>query len=663
MELFINYLPFIVGVLPLLVAVVVALDYRQKPKYLFATLLLALTMLLGAYLMVLTYRGLTWHRVFTWFHQSNSPLSFRLLLSYNVDFPVAVMVGLTTTLNFIVHLYALAYMQTARKRYIVLTGGFVSAMLVFLMAENLWARFIGWELIGLGSYLFISFWYQQEIAAKNFTSTWIINQLGSMSLLIGILLIDSELGHASVLSELTKDVDSSNNWLAIAKYCLLGGIGIKSVQFPWFGWLSRAMTAPTPASALIHTATVVSAGIYLLIDLVPILDTAMLTWIAYWGSLTAFMGACAASAQQHPKQVLAYSTISQLGYVMMAVGVGASNVGLFHFITHAFCKACLLLCIGAVSRFKLQQNNVNAMKPIGSLSKLMPSTFCAYFLAACSLVGIPGSAGFLSKEAVLACTLSWAYQQAESGSYWGYLVPALGFLSSFLGIIYIGRQCYLVFMDTPRWSYKLAPSISYRTPRLMKSSMIASGLCSLGFWYELLGDSQNNWLVYQLAQTPRLASKLVITAKLQQGVAMISISTVALGLLVLITWKLRSSTNLLLPRIKLLLHGWYLNILTSAVARGGLYLSRLMAQFDHLVINGLVRVIGISYLALGNIISWLDQKLLSGTVLLIASIPRYLGKAHGITQQGNLQHSLLWIFLSIGLLWLGIYWITSTVTL
>ena len=449
----------------------------------------------------------------------------------------------------------------------------------------------------------------------------------------------------------------------MARCFLLGGVCVKSAQFPWFSWLPSAMTAPTPASALIHTATMVGAGVYLLVGLAPILGIATLTGVAYLGSLTALMGAYAALTQQNIKQVLAYSTISQLGYAVMAVGVGASSIGLFHFVTHAFCKACLFLCIGAVLRFLDQQGEASAMQHMGGLNKALPGTFCAYLIAACSLIGVPGFAGSLSKEAVMACTLAWANQQAQAGSYLGYLVPMLGFFSAFLAVVYMGRQCYLVFMGAPRWLLrKLAPKVPYRTPWFMQISMFTLALCSLFFWYgPLTGGIKNNWLLQRLVHTPLLASTLPVTHTLQYGVTLASVIIMALGLLFLVIWQVRNPATLLFPHNKLALHGWYLDMLVNATARGVLNLSRLTAQFEYLVVSGLVRGISVGYIALSNILGWLDRMLLGGGVLLIASVPRYLGKAHRITQQGNLQHSLLWMFIGIGLLSWGIYWATRSV--
>jgi NADH-quinone oxidoreductase subunit L len=661
-HLLIGYLPLIVGVLPLLASVVAGLGRKQQPRSWLTTCLLALAMLSSGYLLVLTYHGNTWHGTFTWLHIIGSPLSCCLKLSFCVDFPVAVMISLTTTINFFTHLYALAYMQAASQRYLILTGIFVSTMIAFLVAESLIARFVGWELIGLGSYLFISFWYQQETAAKNSTKTWLINQLGSMCLLIGILIIGSELGSFDLnkLATLPKEAYCSNNWIAVARCCLVGGVLAKSAQFPWSNWLPYAMTAPTPASALIHTATMVGTGVYLLIGLAPILGITALTWVAYLGGLTAFMGAYAALTQQHVKQVLAYSTISQLGYAVMAVGVGASSIGLFHFVTHAFCKACLFLCIGVVSRFMLQQNDVNTMQHMGGLRKILPGTFWAYFMAACSLVGIPGFAGSLSKEAVLAYTWAWAQQQTQSGNYLGYLVPLLGFLSSFLGVVYMGRQCYLIFMGTPQWSYKPGKDTCYHTPWLMRISMFALALCSLGFWYgPLSGKPRNNWLLQRLVDIPYYASTLIVTQTLHHNIAVVSSVIMASGLLFLVVWQIRSPTTVLFPPSQLVWCGGYLDRLASIVAKGGLRLSRIVAQFDSLVVNGLVHSIGIGCIKLGGTINCLDRKLLGGAVLLIASVPSYLGRAHRTTQQGNLQHTLLWMFIGIGLLFWVIYWCTQ----
>ena len=654
----IHYLPLIVVLLPLLAALVAGLG-RNQCCYL-ATFLLAGTMFLGGYLLLLAYDGATWHLSLNWLCIAPSPLHWPL--GFSVDFPVAVMVCLTTTISFITHLYALAYMQRESRRYFVLTGGFVSAMLGFFMAADLITCFIGWELMGLGSYLLISFWHQEESTAKRGTQAWLTNQVGSTGLLIGILLIGSELGSFNLaeLALLAKKVDHSSGWLVVARSCLLVGICTKSAQFPWFSWLPSAMVSPTPASALIHSATMVAAGVYLLISSAPILG-ATLSWLAYLGAVTAFMGAYAALTQQHIKQVLAYSTIAQLGYAVMAIGVGASSAGLFHLVTHAFCKACLFLCAGAIARFLLQRGRVMAMQDMGGLRKEMPIVFCAYLIATCSLVGVPGFGGALSKEAILSATLAWAHQEAVTGNHLGYLVPALGFSAALLAVMYMGRQCCLVFMGTARWSHKGTPCTPYHTPWLMQISIVSLAFFSLGWLYNpwsLNGDS--SWLLQRLAHVPRLTTTLSVTAKMQHGGMLLSLGFALLGLLLLVAWRLKSlPTPPLLT--KLSLHGWYLALFTKIIASGGLYASRLTAQFDRLIVGGLVRTTAVRYVVVANVIGWLDQKLLGGVVIFVSSVPKYLGRVHRTTQQGSFQQSLVWLLIGIGLLYWGIYFATQGV--
>lgn len=659
--LLISYLPLVIGLLPLLAAFVVGLDRKQQLGHWLATCFLALAMFLGGYLCVLAYHDATWHSVFTWSRIPSSATPFSLILSFRVDFSTAVMVLLTTTLNFIIHLYALAYMREEFRHYMVLTGSFVSTMIGFLAADDFVTCFIGWEIMGWISYLLINFWYQREVAASNGTKVWFIGQLGTMTSLVGILIIGSELGSfdLSTLTRLPWEVYLHNSWLVAAQCCLVGGILIKLAQFPWLNWLSSAMNAPTPASALIHTATMVGAGVYLLVRLGPILAPAMRTGLAYWGGLMAFMGACYAVKQQHMKQVLAYSTISQLGYIVMAVGVRASSVGLFHFVTHAFGKACLFLCVGAVSRFMHQHDESNAMQHMGGLRRVLPSTFYIYVTASLSLVGVPTLAGALSKEAIFAHTLAWANQQAQQGNYFVYLVPLLGFCATFLTVVYVGRQCCLVFMGTPRWAHRPPTSYAtYHTPWLMKISIFVLAMGTLGFWYGPSGYAKNGWLLHRLEQIPHLASTLPITDTLQHQVALASNATLFLGFIFLIIWATRSPAALLLPRTKLFLGEKAWDQLNNATAQGVLYLSRLVAQFDSWVVNDWMRAIGRGYLMVGNISSWLDRKLIESVILLIAPISRYLNKAHQATQRGSLQNSLLWMFIGIGLLLGGVYWAT-----
>lgn len=361
------------------------------------------------------------------------------------------------------------------------------------------------------------------------------------------------------------------------------------------------------------------------------------------------------------KQVLAYSTISQLGYVVMAVGIGASNMGLLHFVTHAFGKACLFLCVGTVSRFVDQQGEAYNMQHMGGLHKILPAAFYVYVIASLSLAGMPALAGSLSKEAILAYALAWASHQAQQGSYFGSLVPLLGFCTTLLTVVYIGRQCYLIFMGTPRESYQPTSYATYRTPWLMKISMFALGMGTLSFWYGPLGDLRKSWLLQRLERIPLLAPTLPITETLQHWVALLSSMALLLGVIFLIVWEIRSPTTFLFSRTKLFLGKQAWDQLNNAIAQGVLYLSQLIGRFDTWVANDWMHAIGMRYVMAGNILSWLDRTLLDRTVLFIASLPQYLGKAHQTTQRGNLQSYLLWTFIGIGLLLGGICWATHNI--
>lgn len=643
---FIRWLPLIVCILPAFVAIAAGLDAVQRRRNRTTTYLLALATLLGVYLIILTHRGIFWHKAFAWLQILGTTSSYALYLTFRIDFPTAVLVSLTITLSFITHLYTLGYMKKAVRRYTILTGSLTSVTMGFLMAEGLWTRFIGWELIGLGSCLLIGFWHREAVSARHFINTWVISQLGSMCLCIGILIIDSEWSKSATFSGVPKTPYWGCDWLIIAKYCLLVGIGIKSVQFPWSGWLSLAMTAPTPASALIHTTTAVGVGICLLLDLAPELNETMLTWIVYWGSLTAFIGACAAIIQQRTKQVLAYSTVSHLGHIMMAVGMRASDLALFHFIVHAYCKANLFLCIGAVSRFMQRVDKPDTMPYMGGLYKILPGTFLAYLIAAGSLIGIPGLAGSFSKEMLLIHAWTWSDCQMKAGHHISYLVPILGWSTTLMSVIYMGRQCYLIFMDKPRWLYPWVPNHSYRTSWLMQVSMLTLAMCPIGFWH---GS--------RLAQIPRLSPMLNNNPTSQHTTMLTATNAIALGLLVLVLWRLMSPATLRSPRLRSLLRRWHLKRLIARVAERVVCWSRLAAKCEAYGINAWVQGIEKGCIVSSKAVGWLEQALLDGTTRFMASkLWRFLDRAYRTTQQGSTQHALLWLCIGVGLLLGSIYW-------
>ncbi len=628
-----------------------------------ASALLGILVGFSFYLLKLTDEGYVLHSTTKWFELQAGAHTITFSAGIYLDFIAAVMLCLISSVGFLVYLYSIAYMQqeTAVQRYFALLSFFMVAMLALILADNLILLWMAWELAGFAAYLLIGFWYQQVSVAEASTKALLMNQLGSTSLLIGILMVGSELGSfdLATLSALAAEARSSQGWLWTTGLFLIGGVVTKSAQFPVFHWLPSAMTAPTPASALIHAATLVSAGAYLLIRTAGLLSPEVCTLVAFLGSITALMGSYAALAQYDIKKMLAYSTIAQLGYVVMAIGIGKSSAGLFHLVTHAFFKACLFLCVGAVSHFLLRQGkkglDVQDIRAMGGLRKALPGVFYSYLVAAGALVGLPGCSGFLSKEAILTHSLSWAKQQAQTGNYLSYIVPALGFLSSCLTAIYLGRQCQLVFMGVPRWqpkpSLKVVPTRN-AIPYLMQVSIIILALCSLGFLYSPLSwDFQHSWLLQRLSAAPLLGT----IPTLPQTAPFISVLMMGIGL-ILVAVRRPLSQAIALPLLRRLtrlsFHGWYLDVITDAITQQVLGLSRLVARIDQRFVAG-CRSVAVSYLMLGSIVSWLDRNLVEGIVYFVAAAPQQLGKLHRFTQQGNLQHYLLWMFISIALLLIG----------
>ncbi|MEM7055531.1 MAG: NADH-quinone oxidoreductase subunit L [Bacteroidota bacterium] len=655
--------------LPLLAAILLGLGPRSRNLSWVAALLMLLTFGLCSCSLVATYNGAFFHSCLTWFRTQAEPLPWVFPLGIYVDFVAATMLCLVSLISFVVYLYSIPYLKRdpGIQRYFTFLSFFVGVMLWLVVADSLLGIFVGWELVGCASYLLIGFWYQQVEAAQASTTAWLTNKPGSVLFLVGLLLIGSELGSLSLvmLPSVTPAIHYSNSRLTVAGLCLLAGVFTKSAQLPFFSWLPRAMTAPTPASALLHAATLVSAGVYLLARATLILSAELLTIVALVGSMTAFMGAYAALAQQHIKRMLAYSTISQLGYVMMAIGIQAAGAGLFHLVMHAFFKACLFLCAGAVSYYLGQQGIVGAatqtMRNMGGLGQAIPWIFGAYLIASLALVGMPGFSGFVSKEAILAHTLSWAMEHAQNSHYLSYVVPILGFATSLLTVIYIGRSCFLIFMRAPQWRCRPAIGLT-RLPRstlplLMQLSIMALALCSLGLYHNPLSFNFNhNWLLQRLetavAGSPTTLS-LAMSQSIQHAAASISIAILLIGMLVLVI-SLYLATTRLHKRFQSLahlsLHGWYLAAITSLVARKLLSLSKLVARLEQKLVHGAINCLAISYVVIGNIIAWLDSKLVGGTICLAVSVFRWLGRLYGHVQNGNLQRYLLWTCIGAGLL-------------
>ncbi|RMZ49216.1 NADH-quinone oxidoreductase subunit L [Candidatus Marinimicrobia bacterium PRS2] len=385
--------------------------------------------------------------------------SFSVNLGFLINNEAAIMLLVVALISFLVHFYSVAYMKGDPRysRYFAYLGIFTFSMNGIVLADNLLMMYIFWELVGLSSYLLIGFWFEKESAADACKKAFLTNRVGDIGMFIGIMILFLSIG----TFQINGLIDGVHNGafagnmglLTIAGILVFMGAVGKSAQFPLHIWLPDAMEGPTPVSALIHAATMVAAGVYMLVRIFPILTPGALEFIAVVGGITAIMAAIIAITQNDIKRVLAYSTVSQLGYMIMALGVGAYQAGFFHLTTHAMFKACLFLCSGSVihamhhalHELKDHDTDPQDMRNMGGLRDKMPITFWTMFIATLAISGVPFFSGFLSKDAILAGTLS--YYHLHHG--WTLFLPIAGFGAAVITAFYMFRLIFLTFFGKP----------------------------------------------------------------------------------------------------------------------------------------------------------------------------------------------------------------------
>lgn len=367
-------------------------------------------------------------------------------VAFYVDGLTLVMMSVITGVGFLIHLFSSEFMHqdVSYARYFAYLNMFVSAMLVLVLADNLLLLYLGWEGVGVCSYLLVGFWYTDRANGRAARKAFIVTRIGDTAMALGLLLLFTELGTLDIQSM----VGAANaKWQVgdslptLACLLLLAGAAGKSAQLPLHTWLPDAMAGPTPVSALIHAATMVTAGVYLIArthGLFLLSPTAMTT-VAIVGIATSLLAAVTALMQSDIKRILAYSTISQIGYMFLALGVGAWTAGIFHLMTHAFFKALLFLGSGAIIHCLHHEHNIFKM---GGLRSRMPVTFWSFMIGSAALAALPMTSGFFSKDQILL----QAYQQASIGP-WLWLAGLLGAL---LTAVYSFRLVFIVFFGNAK---------------------------------------------------------------------------------------------------------------------------------------------------------------------------------------------------------------------
>jgi NADH-quinone oxidoreductase subunit L len=435
---------FLIPLLPLFCAVLNMLFGMRLPRLFTETL--AVIGVAGSFVLTLLFWGLaegngTRAVLFTWLSSGTLNVSFAL----NFDRLAAPMTLMVTGVATLIHLYAVGYMHEDEDyaRFFSLLNLFVFAMLTIVLADNLLVLFLGWEGVGLCSYGLIGFWYRKRENARAGTKAFLVTRVGDVFLGIALLWLFAVTGTLSITA-INAQASSISPVviLALGLLLLLGACG-KSAQLPLMTWLADAMAGPTPVSALIHAATMVTAGVYLLCRFFPLvsLSAVALTAITAVGAMTALYAATCAMAQREIKRVLAYSTMSQVGYMFMAIGAGTVSGAMFHLLTHAFFKAVLFMAAGCVIHLAGDENDIFKM---GGLTRRGPVELFWVFLAgAVCLAGLPLTGGFFSKDGILLALFT--YPDPVYRGFW-----LIGVATALLTAFYTFRLVYLVFAGEPR---------------------------------------------------------------------------------------------------------------------------------------------------------------------------------------------------------------------
>ena len=422
--------------------------------------------------------------VYTWIAAG----PFHADIAFRIDALSAVMVLIVTGVGFLIHVYSVGYMghDEDGARFFAYLNLFMFSMLLLVLGDNLLVLFVGWEGVGLCSYLLIGFWYEKDENAAAGKKAFIVNRVGDMGFVLGLFLLTWSLAGATdgVLSLDLAHIEAHAQSLApatataIALLLLVGAAG-KSAQLPLYVWLPDAMAGPTPVSALIHAATMVTAGIYMIARLHTVFEMSpfALEAVAVLGALTALFAATIALVQTDIKKVLAYSTVSQLGFMVLALGVGAFATAIFHLMTHAFFKALLFLGAGSVIHGMSGEQDVQKM---GGLRKKMPVTYVTFLIGTLAIAGAPGLAGFFSKDEIL-----WHTWAGGHTALW-----LIATCTATLTAFYMFRLLFLTFFGELRADHEVAHHV-HESPAVMTMPLVILAVLSVvGGWVGL----PDHWL-------------------------------------------------------------------------------------------------------------------------------------------------------------------------
>lgn len=582
-------------------------------------------------------------------------------IGVQIDPLTVVLLFMVPTVCMMIFIYSMGYMKGDPRysRFFAYICLFATGMLGLVVADNLLLLFICWEVMGLCSYLLIGFWFEKPEAMWAGLKAFITTSIGDVLLLLGMVMLYWQTGalrFETVFEGVQHLAQTDPTLMYIIALLVFGGAVGKSAQFPLHVWLPDAMEGPTPVSALIHAATMVAAGVFLVARMLPIfvvLDgMPALAWVAAIGAITALFASTIAIAQDDIKRVLAYSTISQLGYMIMCLGLGGFVAAVFHLITHAFFKALLFLGSGSV----IHGVGTNDMMEMGGLRKKMPYTFWTFLVGMLALAGVPPLAGFWSKDEILAV----AFLQNP-------VVWVMGTLAAFITAFYMTRQVCLTFLGKPRNKELHA----HESPPVMYVPLIvlAVGAVLLGFLgvpedfpvlgpllgsplHHLLADQFNQWSYVHLPHVGFNSSVMLISIAMALG-------GIGLGYLIYGRKPLEAGQRDPLERMgvvwTVLRNKYYIDeIYRATVIRGAIGLANVCFRFDSGIVDGTVNLVGKLTERWSHVSGLFDTYVIDGIVNGVGRVTSAVGQELRYIQTGRVQNYMIIVVISV-LLLVGVF--------
>jgi len=688
--------------LPLLGFAVVILTGKKFPKmYLFELGIIASALLVSCFM---AFTKLAYYNTqdiiasLSWFKFQNVPgigtIDFEI--GVKIDNLTVLMLIVVNLISFLVHLFSVEYMHGDKRytRYFAYLGIFTFSMLGIVITHNLLMMYIFWELVGLSSYLLIGFWFEKKSASDASKKAFIVNRVGDIGMFAGILILFTtyktftfdKIFEQIAMGHLPFD---SAFWLTAAGILVFMGAVGKSAQFPLHVWLPDAMEGPTPVSALIHAATMVAAGVYLVVRIFPMLTADAMFTIAIIGAVTSFIAATIAITQNDIKKVLAYSTVSQLGYMIMSLGVGAYAFAFFHLVTHAFFKACLFLGSGSVIHAMHHEQDIRKM---GGLKKKLPITYYTFLISTLAISGVPLTSGFLSKDGILAGTMAF-------GSLTGHwFIPVFGFTVALMTAFYMFRLVILTFHGEPRDQHKF--DHAHESPFVMAAPLVILAGLSIFIWYtpNPIGADQG-WFLSKWIKTPHTvvpqASRFnfmkteepkAVEHNAEEGAAItaehktesthgeiihsemyteamhkahypamfLSLAVAGIGILfafLIYHWR-KISADMLAEKLRPLHYfsenKWFIDELYHATwIAGTMAFSRLLAWFDTYIVDGAVNGAAVVTKFVSKLSGLFDTFVVDGFVNFTAFISGFIGLNFKKLQTGKVQTYVVFVIFAI----------------